>query len=86
MDCCALSSVTVNGDIEANPGPMHRQASTFPCGLCEEHVSFKPTAIAIVLTVTYETTCLEMCTNAFDELEKSVVSWICAKCNVSSYD
>jgi len=84
------------GDIQANPGP--RQASTYPCGYCENHVGYNTRAIACdQCDVWYHKSCMDQCdvwynkshsgmsSEMFRNLENSSVSWICPKCDTPNY-
>ena len=79
------------GDIEVNPGPAKLNiASTYPCGVCENHVGWSPVKGVQCehpeCGVWYHTLCISMPTSEYEALGDK--SWFCYKCdshNVSSF-
>ena len=82
-----LGMLMLSGDIEPNPGPLpcqngHRDASYFPCGYCDLGVSFKHRAVCCDnCSIWYHNSCIELCTEEYEHLQHSNVSWLCAKCH-----
>ena len=76
-----------SSDIELNPGP--RQASIFPCGMCEIPVTWSNEGVCCdCCSVWHHTSCIELCTTDYELLQRSNVQWMCCKCdslNVSSF-
>ena len=73
------------GDIHLNPGP--RNASVYPCGLCDCAVTWQCRGVACDgCSVWYHGSCIELCTNDFALLERSSVQWLCHKCDSINCD
>ena len=73
------------GDIQLNPGPGNR--SVYPCGVCEDPVTWKCRGIACDnCSVWYHGSCMELCTNDFTFLDKSNIQWLCHKCDSVNCD
>ena len=61
---------------------MPQPRNTFPCGMCERHVSCTDARVACDdCSVWYHKTCIELCTADYDLLDRSSVQWICHKCD-----
>ena len=77
------------GDIEPNPGPRGKQATAFPCGLCETPVTWTCEGVCCeCCNIWHHNSCIELCTEDYELLQKSNVQWICCKCesiNVTSF-
>ena len=77
------------GDIEPNPGPRGKQATAFPCGLCETPVTWTCEGVCCeCCNIWHHKSCIELCTEDYELLQKSNVQWICCKCesiNVTSF-
>ena len=75
----------LSGDIQLNPGP--RTTSTYPCGYCEDPVTWDCRGIACDnCSIWYHGSCMELCTKDFSLLEKSNVQWLCHKCDSINCD
>ena len=76
-----------SGDIKLNPGP--RQASIFPCGMCEIPVTLSNEgACCDCCSMWHHKSCIELCTTDYELLQRSNVQWMCWNCdslNVSSF-
>ena len=77
-----------SGDIELNQGGP-RQASIFPCGMCEIPVPLSNEGVCCdCCSVWHHKSCIELCTTDYELLQRSNVQWMCCKCdslNVSSF-
>lgn len=77
------------GDIETNPGPRCKQATVFPCGLCEISVTWTCEGVCCDgCNIWHHKSCIELCTEDYELLQRSNVQWICCKCesiNVTSF-
>ena len=86
---CRLSLLVILllcGDIETNPGPRHRQASIFPCGICELRVSWSEHAICCDnCDIWFHRSCIDMGQDAFNSLANKSVSWSCYRCHSQNY-
>jgi len=81
---CALTTalLLLSGDVELNPGPRAKNASVFPCGICEQPVTWSCKGAACDnCDVWYHQSCIELCSADFELLNNSNVSWICYKCD-----
>ena len=68
------------GDVQQNPGP--RASSVYPCGLCENPVTWNCRGVACDgCSIWYHGSCIELCTNDYSMLERSNVQWLCHKCD-----
>jgi len=75
-----LLALILAGDISTNPGP--RNASLFPCGVCDLAVTSDCRAVACDdCSVWYHRTCIDLCTADYDLLNHSNISWLCHKCD-----
>ena len=82
-----LIILILSGDIELNQGL--RQASIFPCGMCEILVTLSNEGVCCdCCSVWHHKSCIELCTTDYELLQRSNVQWMCCKCdslNVSSF-
>ena len=74
-------SLLLAGDVNINPGPHHRQASIFPCGLCNRNVSATDCVACDECDVWYHRSCMEIGTIDWSLLQHKSVQWICHKCD-----
>ena len=74
-------SLLIAGDVNVNPGPHHRQASIFPCGLCDRNVSATDCVACDGCDVWYHRSCMEIGTADWSLLQHKSVQWICHKCD-----
>jgi hypothetical protein len=83
-----LIVIMLAGDIETNRGP-NRNASTYPCGLCENSVTWNSRGVCCDdCSIWHHKSCIELCTYDYELLERSNVQWFCCKCesiNVSTF-
>ena len=78
-----LLSILLANDVHANPGP--RNASVYPCGLCQQNV--KTNAVACdECSVWFHKTCMELNSHDLELLQRSHVQWICFKCDSMNCD
>jgi hypothetical protein len=69
------------GDIEPNPGRRGKQATVFPCGLCEIPVTWISEGVCCdSCNIWHHKSCIELCTEDYELFQKSNVQWICCKC------
>ena len=81
----ALVLLGSSWDIELNPGPLN-QASAYPCGICQDNVTFEQDAICCDgCDVWSHKHCLNMSTTLFDHLANTDVMWICPLCSNPNY-
>ena len=77
------------GDIEINPGPKTKQSSVYPCGLCQYPVTWSCKGVCSDgCDIWHHQSCIELCTQDYELLERSNVQWHCCKCesiNVTSF-
>ena len=70
-----------SGDIELNQGGP-RQASIFPCGMCEIPVPLSNEGVCCdCCSVWHHKSCIELCTTDYELLQRSNVQWMCCKCD-----
>ena len=75
----------LSGDIQTNPGP--QMQSIYPCGFCERAVGWENKAVCCDgCDIWYHMSCLSNCSNNYETLQHSSVSWICAKCDSINVD
>ena len=75
------------GDIHLNPGPINKNASVYPCGLCEHPVSWNCHAVCCDgCDVWHHKSCIELCSADFELLQRSHVQWMCCKCDSINVD
>ena len=75
------------GDIEANPGPRQKQASVYPCGLCDHPVTWTCEGVCCDdCNVWHHKSCFELCIPDYELLQRSNVQWYCCKCESLNVD
>lgn len=77
--------ITQSCDTESNPGPY---TPKYPCGVCTKAVRWSRTRTAIACDTCdswYHTDCMGMSSVSYDRLNRSSVSWICAKCDTPNH-
>ncbi|MCS5550755.1 MAG: reverse transcriptase domain-containing protein [Gammaproteobacteria bacterium] len=83
-----ILALLLSGDIELNPGP-RKQPSTYPCGLCELPVTWDCRgACCDACNIWHHKSCIELCTQDYELLDRSNVQWLCCRCdsiNVSTF-
>ena len=75
-------------DVELNPGTAATNNTVYPCGVCEEPVTWEQDAICCDACDTWNhKMCLQMSTTLRNHLANSDVSWICPQplCNQPNY-
>jgi len=79
--------ILLAGDIELNPGPT--RANIFPCGLCDRPVTWSNEGVCCdCCSIWHHRSCIELCTEDYELLQRSNVQWMCCKCdsiNVTSF-
>ena len=72
----------LSGDIELNPGPRAKQVSIYPCGLCDQPVTWDNQGVCCdECEVWHHKSCIELCSDDYELLQKSNVLWHCCKCD-----
>ena len=83
-----ILTLLLSGDIHPHTGPPSRQ-NVYPCGLCQVPVTRTCHCVCCDNCDNwYHNSCTEQDSDAFAELNKTNVSWLCCKCesvNVSSF-
>ena len=83
-----ILTMILSGDIELNPRP-HKKASVYPCELCELPVTWNCQGVCCDdCSIWHHKSCIELCTQDYELLERSNVQWLCCKCesiNVSTF-
>ena len=76
--------LVIAGDVHVNPGP--RLCDIFPCGYCEQHVSWRDMGIACNdCDMWYHKSCVDMSTSEYIRLSEISINWFCFKCNTKNH-
>ena len=74
-----LLVLMLSGDIEANPGPGN--ASIFPCGFCDNKVSWADKGVACdACDVWFHCSCISISSTEYSALNCSSAEWKCYRC------
>jgi hypothetical protein len=80
--------ISLSGDIEPNPGPAKKD-TVYHCRLCEYPVTRSCRGVCCDgCNIWHHKSCIELCSQDYELLEKSNVRWICCKCegiNISTF-
>ena len=58
----------------------------FPCGYCEQHVSWRDMGIACnECDMWYHKSCVDMSTSEYNRLSEISINWFCFKCNTKNH-
>lgn len=77
--------ITQSHDTEINPGPY---TPKYPCGVCNKAVRWSRTRKAVACDncdTWYHTDCMGMSPETYDGLNRSDITWFCAKCDTPNY-
>ena len=73
----------LSGDIEVNPGP----ETKWPCGICQYPVTWSQEGVACDgCELWHHKSCISLCSDDFQLLERSNVAWKCCKCDSINCD
>ena len=82
-----ILTLLIAGDIQSNPGPINKNISVYPCGLCELPVSWNCQAVCCDgCDVWLHKSCIELCSTDFELLQRSNVQWMCCRCDSINVD
>ena len=78
-------TLLLSGDIQLNSGP--RNISVYPCGLCDYPVTWNCSGVACdSCNIWFHASCIELCSNDYELLNRSNVQWLCHKCDSINCD
>ena len=78
--CLAIIILLLGGDIQTNPGP--KTASVYPCGFCEQPVTWSQLAVCCCnCSIWYHKSCEGLKTKDMSRLGHDSVVWLCYKCD-----
>ena len=73
----------LSGDVEVNPGP----ETKWPCGICQYPVTWSQEGVACdSCELWHHKSCISLCSDDFQLLERSNVAWKCCKCDSINCD
>ena len=71
------------GDVHSNPGPRKRLSQIFPCGYCQEDVSWNQDRGGVGCsncTMWYHPSCVDVSAGEYNRLSDIHIEWLCYKC------
>ena len=73
----------LSGDVEVNPGP----ETKWPCGICQYPVTWSQEGVACDgCELWHHKSCISLCSDDFQLLERSNIAWKCCKCDSINCD
>lgn len=81
-------ALLLSGDIQQNPGPAKQNTTINPCGLCERPVTWESAQGVCCdnCSVWVHRSCVELCTEDYELLNRSSVQWLCCRCDSMNVD
>jgi hypothetical protein len=75
-----------SNDIHLNPGPVGNNSSLYPCGTCDEPVTWDERGVECgTCNMWYHTHCQDVHSKTYDDLADSAVAWDCIVCGSPNY-